>query len=96
MLDVIVVGAGISGLTCAIALARFSNARVTVLEKEAVMNKVASSSFPGSRDPDKKKKEQRKEGRKEERKEEKGKREHDSLFPLARLRHPDYIACAGG
>lgn len=41
MLHVIIVGAGISGLTCAITLAKYTHVQVTVLERAAVMDKVS-------------------------------------------------------
>ncbi|KJK83954.1 hypothetical protein H634G_00317 [Metarhizium anisopliae BRIP 53293] len=42
MLHVIIVGAGISGLTCAITLAKYTHVQVTVLERAAVMDKAGN------------------------------------------------------
>lgn len=41
MLSVIVVGAGIAGVTFGITLARHPNTRVTILEQAAVMDKAS-------------------------------------------------------
>ncbi|KAF5130307.1 FAD-dependent monooxygenase OpS4 [Metarhizium anisopliae] len=42
MLHVIIVGAGISGLTCAITLAKYTHVQVTVLERAPVMDKAGN------------------------------------------------------
>ncbi|KHO01587.1 Aromatic-ring hydroxylase-like protein [Metarhizium album ARSEF 1941] len=42
MLDVIIVGAGISGLTCAVTLAKYTRIRVTILERADAMDKAGN------------------------------------------------------
>ncbi|KAK2591157.1 hypothetical protein QQS21_011151 [Conoideocrella luteorostrata] len=42
MLNVIIVGAGISGLTCSIALMKYTNVKVTIFERTMAMEKVGN------------------------------------------------------
>lgn len=55
MIEVVVVGAGISGLTFAVTLARYRNVKITILERAAVLEDASLFNDPSSSPSPKKK-----------------------------------------